>query len=737
MSINVDISPSSLAFGNVVSGLTSSRVITFIAESGNSGVAIINASESGDGFSISPSSLSLEPGETGYITATFSPSSVASYSGSIAITGNGSFSGAILPLSGMGIAAHKVVAASPVSYNFMNQTNSAQTKTFSFVADNNNTDNVAISINTSGIAAPFTVLSGSTSFSLAPGASSQLIIKFLPTSNGSYSASLGISSSTSGASLNTATITITGTALGSFYNLPDVKTNSGLMKAYLYVDGSLPVLTPPTMQNWLKDPDKFLEELDQNPTEFDIANVTIKVLEDYSTYPEGFWNKVINGYVQKTINSSGIFATPQFAGSSPAYSNTIVRSAGSFLDESWKIGYQGLFGQSSGPNSGYQFTIASLSETTITTLEQLPVVTATTGTLISNPINLNVEIMFTQINGTNEEYLFRGSVYREETDQPEYRRTPSLIREFEISLVSMVSNLDSVPTSQLIVQNLVVTEQYIALESIIWYYDICSFANLIKGILSLAFNVDASLCDVVNNSNDLMFKSIHDTDTWHQWTDLFFMASTGTYSGAIPGVHVPSDGFLEAKAAAYAWANRFTTAKELLSYLCLHFGCVPKYNYGNSSGLIDANPANNKHRITFESRGQNGIVTMDGNIISSDFLSASPAKARSIRFSLYNQSAIYSMCRLNDFPYSSGIGVPSNANFDIDSTVDFIIDQTADGMFDRQPFVVVDIRRRRGGDRFWLPRLLCEMVELSNRRIRGTSQQWRHIFARYKPYYQR
>ena len=65
-----------------------------------------------------------------------------------------------------------------------------------------------------------------------------------------------------------------------------------------------------------------------------------------------------------------------------------------------------------------------------------------------------------------------------------------------------------------------------------------------------------------------------------------------------------------------SWNSRFATCKDLLQYLCLMFGVVPSYSFGNEDGYIDADPANNLHRITLNSRGQNTQVTMAGDIKS-------------------------------------------------------------------------------------------------------------------------
>jgi hypothetical protein len=52
----------------------------------------------------------------------------------------------------------------------------------------------------------------------------------------------------------------------------------------------------------------------------------------------------------------------------------------------------------------------------------------------------------------------------------------------------------------------------------------------------------------------------------------------------------------------------YPNAWELFKHLCSIWGVIPKFIYGSPAGLIDADPANNKPRIIFNTRGKSGTT---------------------------------------------------------------------------------------------------------------------------------
>jgi hypothetical protein len=80
------------------------------------------------------------------------------------------------------------------------------------------------------------------------------------------------------------------------YTLPTIyNTASGDIKVRLYVNEAIPALTVPTVCQFLNIGNQR-ESIDAEAgtTEFD--NIEIDIAEDYTTYSQGFWHKLINEY---------------------------------------------------------------------------------------------------------------------------------------------------------------------------------------------------------------------------------------------------------------------------------------------------------------------------------------------------------------------------------------------------------------------------------------------------------
>jgi hypothetical protein len=97
-------SPSSLNFGNVSDGSSSTLGVTF-TNTGPSNVNILNASMSGPGFSASGVSggLIITPGMAATLNVAFAPASPGSVTGSVTVTSNATNSTIVIPLSGSGV----------------------------------------------------------------------------------------------------------------------------------------------------------------------------------------------------------------------------------------------------------------------------------------------------------------------------------------------------------------------------------------------------------------------------------------------------------------------------------------------------------------------------------------------------------------------------------------------------------------------------------------------------------
>ena len=142
----------------------------------------------------------------------------------------------------------------------------------------------------------------------------------------------------------------------------------------------------------------------------------------------------------------------------------------------------------------------------------------------------DIQIMFTLMEGTDETFLFRGSVYRRNTNQAEfYVNGVDRVRGMSMQLVSLALASGEIATSD-------VTAELRTNRSL---YDSCAPVNdyretaymyklsaLLKAIVKLTWSENVGNVDVVNNSFDLM-ASLNGSD-WVQWTDLYFVGTLDT-----------------------------------------------------------------------------------------------------------------------------------------------------------------------------------------------------------------
>jgi hypothetical protein len=99
-------STTSLSFGNVNVGSSSSQNVTF-TNSGNSSVAIVSVSIAAPGYNVSGLSTGqvIAPAQTATLIVTFAPSSSGSLPGSVSVASNATNSPAIVTFSGSGVAS--------------------------------------------------------------------------------------------------------------------------------------------------------------------------------------------------------------------------------------------------------------------------------------------------------------------------------------------------------------------------------------------------------------------------------------------------------------------------------------------------------------------------------------------------------------------------------------------------------------------------------------------------------
>ena len=196
----ITIVPASVSFGNVTVSSANSQAIT-IQNHGTATLSISQATVSGSGFSISGLTLpaSLVPGGSASFNLAFTPASTSTYSGTLNLVSNAPTSPTNMALSGTGISQVLQLSASPTSLSFGSLNTGASSIESVTIA---NTGNAAVSISqVTASGNGFTTAAMSLPLSLAAGQSTSISVIFDPTTTGSLSGSLTVTSNASNSPL--------------------------------------------------------------------------------------------------------------------------------------------------------------------------------------------------------------------------------------------------------------------------------------------------------------------------------------------------------------------------------------------------------------------------------------------------------------------------------------------------------------------------------------------------------
>ena len=208
--------PSALGFGNVLVGKSQMQTVS-ITNTGTSSLSVSNVGASGIGFAVSgpTSGFTLSPGQSARLDITFTPVAVGSESGSVSVSAAAQTSRhhhrrgyasttttASVALTGSGISATGLIAASPASLSFGNlPPSSSGTLTETLT----NTGTSSVTISQAGVSsAAFSASGLSLPANIGAGQSLTFSVVFMPTASGSASGNLAILSNASNPQLNVA-----------------------------------------------------------------------------------------------------------------------------------------------------------------------------------------------------------------------------------------------------------------------------------------------------------------------------------------------------------------------------------------------------------------------------------------------------------------------------------------------------------------------------------------------------
>jgi hypothetical protein len=315
-------------------------------------------------------------------------------------------------------------------------------------------------------------------------------------------------------------------------------------------------------------------------------------------------------------------------------------------------------------------------ETGVTDIDQVDVTVAEDYTkctegfwhrIINTYPTATIEIMFTIMESTNETFLFRGQMYRQDVYTEEYYldkidgSTPTKwVRGVKFKLTSSLQLLQNVTIADLITECTLHTIFIFA-----YLVEVVPYRSIVASIIRLAYGIpyDDALC--VNNSSDIRPRNT-DGSIVNNWDEAALVVKADSLFVGF---------FLSDTGNSIGWYNRYANAYDLLKDICFKFGVIPRYQYGTVDGLIDATPANNSHRLIFNSRG-NAVssVTMTNDFDESNFVSDSSRKAKTIRITDTIQRSQEIQCQywfLNNV--LTEIEAPPFAKFDIDGEIDILI----------------------------------------------------------------
>jgi len=203
--------PASVAFGNVPVGVSNTQTLT-LKDSGNASLIISQTTITGTGFSISGPALpaTVTPGNSVALTVRFSPGAAGTRSGTVGIASNAA------PLSvlvtGTGISQSLSLSANPSALAFGNIAPGSSSKQSVTLT---NTGNSSISLSKLTSTGSYFSVSGLVlPVTLAVGQSSGFSVTFAPTTTGTFSGSVAVTSTAANSPLS---LPLSGTGAASHY----------------------------------------------------------------------------------------------------------------------------------------------------------------------------------------------------------------------------------------------------------------------------------------------------------------------------------------------------------------------------------------------------------------------------------------------------------------------------------------------------------------------------------------
>ncbi|WP_161782621.1 choice-of-anchor D domain-containing protein [Halococcus sediminicola] len=192
---NIVVEPASLAYGDVSNGDTSTQTFT-VTNDGDAPLDVTGTSvEGGAGeFTITDNGgpFTLAPGESREVTVQFAPTSTGAKNANVVVeSDDGDQPTVTVPVAGSSVAPGITISPTEHEYGDV-ATGSTNVTTFTVTNDGTAPLSVSETTITGPNAGEFAITDGSGAFTLAPGESREIRVRFAPTSVGAKSATLAV-----------------------------------------------------------------------------------------------------------------------------------------------------------------------------------------------------------------------------------------------------------------------------------------------------------------------------------------------------------------------------------------------------------------------------------------------------------------------------------------------------------------------------------------------------------------
>jgi hypothetical protein len=187
------LSPSSLSFGQIVVGKQANQVVS-VSNTGNVAINLTQLSLSNPHFSLTgvKTPMALAVGQTGTFGVAVNPTVTGALTGTLTAQADHGTSPAVVNLSATVVSPQSQIAVSPTSINFGTVSTGLKTSSNLLITNSGGSDLTISMLNLAG--AEFSLNGVTTPKTIAAGQSAQVVMTFSPTTAGTATGSLSITS---------------------------------------------------------------------------------------------------------------------------------------------------------------------------------------------------------------------------------------------------------------------------------------------------------------------------------------------------------------------------------------------------------------------------------------------------------------------------------------------------------------------------------------------------------------